>query len=115
LRNWKFDPNYGEEEVILGDGDDEMSEVTGREWERQGEKDPDEELSDLIEKYLELMMAEENDDGDQDEEKMMEQRAGKSRVFLIQKKRTVKNMGKVKVAMVVMVQKTRCSVSGWEM
>jgi hypothetical protein len=73
LRTWKFDPNYGEEEVILGDGDGEMSEVTGREWERQGEKDPDEELSDLIEEYsLESMMAEENDDGNQDEEASLE-------------------------------------------
>jgi hypothetical protein len=71
LRMCKFDPDYSEEEVILGDGDDEVSEP-GREWERQGEKDPDEELSDLIEEYSsESMMAEENE-GDQDEEASLE-------------------------------------------
>jgi hypothetical protein len=72
LRMWKFDPNYSKEEVIVGDGDDEVSEVSGQEWERQGEKDPDEELSDLIEEYSsESMMADENDDGNQDEEALL--------------------------------------------
>jgi hypothetical protein len=62
LKMWKFDKNYSEEEVIVGYGDDEVSEMTGCEWERQGEQDPDEELSDLNGKYLlESMMAEENE------------------------------------------------------
>jgi hypothetical protein len=58
--------------MIVGDGDDEVSEMTGREWERQGEQDPDEELSGLPEEYLlESMMAEENDGGNQDEETLL--------------------------------------------
>jgi hypothetical protein len=51
-------------EMIVGGGDDEVPEMAGCKWERQGEQDPDKELSDLTEKYLlESMMAEENDDG----------------------------------------------------
>jgi hypothetical protein len=47
--------------------------MIGREWERQGEKDPEEEFSNLTEKYSsESMMAEENDDGNQDEEALLE-------------------------------------------
>jgi hypothetical protein len=73
LKMWKFDENYREMEVIVGDSDHEVSEVTGREWERQGEQDPDEDLSDLTDKYLsESMVAEENDDGNQDEEVSLE-------------------------------------------
>jgi hypothetical protein len=68
------------------------------------------------------MMAEENDDGNQDEGASLEndgtESGEKSRVLLIQKivKCAVKSMGKVKVVMVVMVEKTTTySVSGWKM
>jgi hypothetical protein len=84
LKMWKFDENYSKEEVIVGNGDDGVSEVTGREWERQGEQDPDEELSDLTEKYSpESMMAEENDEMKKHCWEKRNQGAVKSRVLLI--------------------------------
>jgi hypothetical protein len=84
-------------------------------------KDPDEELSDLIEKYPESMMAGEKDDGNKDEEALLgnegpESGEEPSTFDPEYGEAHSEEQGKVKVAMVVMMEKTtKCSVSGWKM